>query len=59
MMYSGLVDTLVHLIALGIGVGFLVQAGLVLRQSVSMTMPDADRSTDITGGDTVAIEGTV
>lgn len=59
MMYSGLIDTIVHLIAVVADVGFLVQAGLVLRQSISMTTPDADQIRDVTSGDTVTIEGTV
>lgn len=58
-MYSGPIDTLVHLGAVLFAVGFLVQAGLVLRQSITMTAPEADQIRDVTSGDTVAIEGTV
>lgn len=57
-MYTGLIDAIVHLLAGVFGVGFLVQGGLLLRQSVSMTAPDADQISDATSGDTVAIEGT-
>jgi hypothetical protein len=59
MMYSGPIDTLVHLGAILFGVGFLVQAGLVLRQNIMMTSPEADQIRDVISGDTVAIEGTV
>lgn len=57
-MYSGPVDTLVHLVSALFGAGFLVQAGLLLRQSVTMTTPEADQIRDVTSGATVAIEGT-
>ncbi|SDX73995.1 hypothetical protein [Halopenitus persicus] len=58
-MYSGPIDVLIRFGAVLVGVGFLVQAGLVLRQSIAMAAPAADRIRDATGGDTVAIDGTV
>jgi hypothetical protein len=58
-MYSGPIDALINFGAVFVGVGFLVQAGLVLRQSITMAAPEADQIRDVTSGDTVAIDGTV
>lgn len=59
MMYAGPVDALIHVGAGLVGVGFLVQAGLVLRQNITMATPEADQIRDVTRGDTAAIGGTV
>ncbi len=58
-MYSGPIATIIHLTAGVFGIGFLWQAGILLRQRITMTSPDAQRIQDVTNGDTVALEGTV
>jgi len=58
-MYAEPVATIVHLTAGVFGIGFLWQAGILLRQRITMTSPDARQIQDITDGDTVALEGTV
>lgn len=58
-MYSGPIDALIHFGAVLVGFGFLVQVGLVLRQSITMSAPEADQIRDGTSGDTVAIDATV
>ncbi|MFD1565198.1 hypothetical protein ACFR99_16800 [Haloarchaeobius amylolyticus] len=58
-MYSGPIATIIHLTAGALGIGFLWQAGILLRQRNTMTSPDAQQIQDITDGDTVALEGTV
>lgn len=58
-MYSGPIDALIHLGAVLVGGGFLVQAGIVLRQSITMATPEADQIPEVTSGNTVAIDGIV
>ncbi|MFD1565197.1 GIDE domain-containing protein [Haloarchaeobius amylolyticus] len=58
-MYSGPIATIIHLTAGVFGIGFLWQAGILFRQRIMMTNPDAQQIQDITDGDTVALEGTV